>query len=122
MRACGCNGIALGIESLIGAETVCDAAFLQIIRCHLYTDFVAGQDVDAVHAHTSGKVTVKFVILGLGTQDFDSERGIWEGFFHYADEFDNILRHKRKETGNDRKSRGILQSADGSGNRILLNM
>lgn len=51
----------------------------------------------AIDAHTTRKVAKQFVILGLWTQDFDSERGIREGFFHDADEFKNILRHKCKK-------------------------
>jgi len=49
-------------------------------------------------AHASGKVTQKLVIFRFGTRDSDAERGIWEGFFHDADELDDILGH-RKEKG-----------------------
>jgi hypothetical protein len=39
----------------------------------------------------------------LRTQDFDSERGIREGFFHDADELNDILRHKDKLREMNRK-------------------
>lgn len=45
-------------------------------------------------AHTTGKVTQKLVIFRFRTCNSDSERGIWEGFFHDADEFDDVLRHR----------------------------
>lgn len=49
------------------------------------------------------------MVLGLWTQDFDSECGIREGFFHDADEFNDVLRHNDKYGKWTRKSRGILQ-------------
>lgn len=64
--------------------------------------------MDAVHAHTSCQMAEQFVIFGLWTQDFDSERGVWKGLYDHPDEFDNILRHRGKPKKRNRKSRGIL--------------
>ena len=60
--------------------------------------------------HASGEVAKQFMILRLGTQDLDPESSVWERFFHKSNEFNNILRHKRKEGEMTAKSRGILPS------------
>lgn len=91
------DGISIGIKPLVGAETIGNPTFLQIIRCHFQANLVTGEDVHAVDPHATRQVAEQFVILGLWTQDFDSERSIREGLFHDADEFNNILRHKCKK-------------------------
>ncbi len=107
----GCTDrVSFSIETLVGAEPIGNAPFLQIVGCHFDSHFVAGQNAYAVDAHAAGQMAKELVIFGLGTQDFNSERGIWEGLFHNADEFDNILGHKGKIRETNRKSRGILQS------------
>ncbi len=59
-------------------------------------------------AHTPREVAKQFMILRLGTQDFDPERGIGKCLFYESDEFNNILRHKRKEGEMTAKSQEIL--------------
>jgi hypothetical protein len=90
-------------KPLIGAEPVNDPTFLQIIRSHFHSNLVSGENVHAVDPHASRQMTVEFVILGLRTQDFDPERGVWKRFFHDTDEFNDILRHKSKARETNRK-------------------
>jgi hypothetical protein len=97
------NGVTFRIEPLVGSEAIGNAPFLQIIRCHFHTDLVSREDMHAVNAHSTGEVTKQFVILCLRTQNYNSERGIWECFNHGTDEFDDILRHKRKKREMNRK-------------------
>jgi hypothetical protein len=97
MGAAGGRGLhgrvrrAVEQERLVGSETVRDPAFLQIIRRHFDSHAISGQDVHPIDAHASGQVAVELVILRLGAEDFDSERGIWKGFQDQSDELDNIL-------------------------------
>ncbi len=44
-------------------------------------------------AHAAREVTMELVVFRFGTRNFDAERGIREGFFHDADEFDDVLSH-----------------------------
>ena len=45
-------------------------------------------------AHATGQVTEELMVFRFGTRDFDPERGIREGFFHDADELNDILWHR----------------------------
>jgi len=84
------------VDRLVRAETVDNAPLIQIVGRHLHPDFVSRKDVYPVDPHAARQVTEELVILRLGTQNPDAERGIREGFFHDADELNDIFRHKDK--------------------------
>jgi hypothetical protein len=80
-----------GRRRIIRRESVDDASFLQIIGSHLHLDAVPRENTNTIHTHPTREMAEEFMILGLITDDTNSEHGVWKCFFHDADEFYNIL-------------------------------
>jgi hypothetical protein len=77
-----------------GEEAIDDAPLLKIVGSHLNLDLVSGEDADTMDAHATCQVTEERVILCLLTGDSDLECGVGIRFFHNADQFNYILRHR----------------------------
>lgn len=88
------NGFRRIAGRIISAEAIDDASFLQVVRSHLESDSVAGENPHLIHSHATSEVAEELMILGFQRGDADSERRVGITFFHDADEFDDILRHK----------------------------
>ncbi len=89
-------------------EAVDDAPLFEIVRGHLNLHAVSGQDAHPMDAHAPCQMAEELVVLCLVACHADAERGIGKGFFHNADEFNNILGHR--QIAGSRESRTILQT------------
>lgn len=80
-------------DRLVGAEAIDDSSLLEVVRSHLHSNSIAREDVDPVHPHASRKVTEKFVILGLGAQNPNTEHRVGERLDDKSDELEYVLCH-----------------------------
>ena len=95
------TGVARGASGeRLREEAIDDATFLQVINAHLNFDAVTRQNAYAIHAHASGQVALEDMIGCFFTRHADLEHRIGKAFFHNADEFDDVLGHRK---GNEAK-------------------
>ncbi len=95
----GCSHRSVIVHLLIASVAVDDASLLKIVRSHLHSHFISGENVHSVDAHASREVTEQLVIFGLGTQYFHQERRVWIRLYDEPDEFNDILRHRGQLKG-----------------------
>lgn len=79
--------------SVVGAEAVDDAAFLEVVGSHLHFDTVTGENSHFVHSHSSCQMTEELVVLGFVGGDANAECSIRIAFLDLANELNNVLRH-----------------------------
>jgi hypothetical protein len=79
------------------------AAFRQIVRRHLYHNFVAWQDPNKMQSHFSRDMCQNSVSVG----QFDPEHRIWEQFNYPAFNFDDVFSRHVKISGSPLVTRTV---------------
>lgn len=87
----GCRNFWNVGRTFFGAESIHDAAFLQIVRSHLNFDLVPREDANAIDAHASCEVTEKLMARRFFRLDADPERRIGITLFNHADKLDDVF-------------------------------
>lgn len=85
-----------GTKNVTGAEAVDDAPFLEVIRRHLYSHAVTGEDADLIHTHAAGQMTEELVSFRFLGGDLHSEGRVGIAFLNRTDELDDILGHGKE--------------------------